>query len=72
MRDIDLTATPRVVGRDVPLPLSGIDAGLCGGDGIKLFKGSQFYRYESPMILAMGRIAPIAEDITSALMGCED
>lgn len=72
MRDVDLTATPRVISRDFPLPLSDIDAGLCGDDGIRLFKGPQFYYYESPRILAMGRIAPVASDITSALMGCED
>ncbi|XP_047211787.1 hemopexin [Girardinichthys multiradiatus] len=72
MRDIVLTATPRVVGRVVPLPLSNIDASLCGEDGIKIFRGSQFYRYESPMILAMGRIAPVPVAITSAIMPCED
>ncbi|MEQ2161371.1 hypothetical protein GOODEAATRI_008995 [Goodea atripinnis] len=61
-----------VVGRVVPLPLSNIDASLCGEDGIKIFIGSQFYRYESPMILAMSRIAPVPVAITSAMMPCED
>ncbi|XP_017288315.2 hemopexin [Kryptolebias marmoratus] len=72
MRDVDLTATPRIIVQDRPLPLSDIDAGLCGADGIKLFKGSQYYSYESPMILAMGRIAPRPAHITSAMMACED
>ncbi|MEQ2304180.1 hypothetical protein AMECASPLE_024285, partial [Ameca splendens] len=72
MHDIVLTATPRVAGRVVPLPLSNIDASLCGEDGIEIFIGSQFYRYESPMILAMSRIAPVPVAITSAMMPCED
>jgi len=72
MRYVDLTATPRVITQEVPLPLSDIDAGLCGSDGIKLFKGSHYYNYVSPMILAMGRIAPMPQMITSEMMGCED
>uniref|UniRef100_A0A3Q0SMM0 Hemopexin n=1 Tax=Amphilophus citrinellus TaxID=61819 RepID=A0A3Q0SMM0_AMPCI len=72
MRDVDLTATPRVITRDVSLPLSDIDAGLCGPDGIKVFKGSQYYFYESPMALATSRIAPFAQNITSEMMGCQD
>lgn len=72
MRDVDLTATPRVITQDVPLPLSDLDAGLCGPDGIKIFKGSQYYLYESPMVLAMSRIAPYAQNITSEMMGCQD
>lgn len=72
MRDVVLTATPRVIAKDLPLPLSDIDAGLCGADGIKLFKGSQYYLYESPQILAGSRIAPQPANITSAMMGCKD
>uniref|UniRef100_A0A3P8TIG3 Hemopexin n=1 Tax=Amphiprion percula TaxID=161767 RepID=A0A3P8TIG3_AMPPE len=74
MRDVDLTATPRAITNDVPLPphLSDIDAGLCGPDGVKVFKGSQFYLYESPKILATGRIIVEPQKITSAMMGCQD
>uniref|UniRef100_A0A671UD06 Hemopexin n=2 Tax=Sparus aurata TaxID=8175 RepID=A0A671UD06_SPAAU len=72
MRDVDLTATPRVINRDVPLPISPIDAALCGADGINLFKGSEYYNYESAMILAMGRIRAIPKPVTSAMIGCED
>ncbi|XP_061571609.1 hemopexin-like [Cololabis saira] len=72
MRNIDLTATPRVVTQEMPLPFSNIDAGFCGPDGIRLFQGSQYYDYASLMILAMGRIAPEPKPITSAVMACED
>lgn len=72
MRDVDLTATPRVVTRDVPLPFSDIDAGLCGPGGINVFKGSQYCHYESAMTLAASRIAPMPLNITSAMMGCQD
>ncbi|XP_036947676.1 hemopexin [Acanthopagrus latus] len=72
MRDVDLTATPRVITQDVPIPISPIDAALCGADGINLFKGSEYYNYQSAMILAMGRIKPMPKPVTSALIGCED
>lgn len=72
MKDVDLTATPRVVSRDLLLPISGIEAGLCGADGIQVFKGSQYYEYASPMLLAMSRIAPVPLSITSTMMGCQD
>uniref|UniRef100_A0A3B4Z896 Hemopexin n=1 Tax=Stegastes partitus TaxID=144197 RepID=A0A3B4Z896_9TELE len=72
MRDVDLSATPRAVTNDVPLPISDIDAALCGADGVKVFKGAQFYQYDSPMILAMGRILVEPQNITSAMMGCQD
>ncbi|KAF3706355.1 Hemopexin [Channa argus] len=72
MREVDLTATPRVVTQDLPLPLSDIDAGLCGPEGIHLFKGGLYYHYESPMTLALSRIAPFPQNITSAMLGCQD
>ncbi|XP_068575957.1 hemopexin [Cebidichthys violaceus] len=68
---VDLIATPRAV-TDFPLPLSGIDAALCNAEGIQLFKGSEYYKYLTPMILTMSRIAPHPLPITSALLGCRD
>ncbi|XP_076579730.1 hemopexin [Chaetodon auriga] len=72
IRDVDLTATPRVVTQDLSLPLSGIDAGLCSAKGIDVFKGSQYYHFDSAMALAASKAIPVAENITSALMGCQD
>ena len=72
LRVVDLSATPRVVTREMPMTLTDIDAGLCGADGIKVFKGSQYYEYESTMTLAVSRIAPEAKSVTSAMMGCQD
>ncbi|XP_073318271.1 hemopexin [Pagrus major] len=72
MRDIDLTATPRVQTRDLQIPLPPINAALCGAEGINLFNGSEYYNYQSAMILAMGRIKPMAKPVTSAMVGCED
>ncbi|XP_062237054.1 hemopexin [Platichthys flesus] len=71
MLEVDLTATPRVVNERFPLPISDIDAALCGPTGVDVFKGSQYYHYDSPMLLAMGRMAPVAEDITPEMMGCQ-
>ncbi|XP_077439938.1 hemopexin [Vanacampus margaritifer] len=67
---IDLLATPRAVTSDFPLPLSDIDAALCGQDGVRLFKGPTYYHYETAFILAVSRMAPVAENITHEMMGC--
>ncbi|KAL6115488.1 hpx [Pungitius sinensis] len=72
MRSVDLTATPRAVLEDLPLPFSDMDSAMCSNEGIYLFKGSQYYLYESPMILAMGRMAPQPQPVTNALLGCQD
>lgn len=72
MIDVDLTATPRVVTRDVSLPLSFIDGGLCDADGVKVFRSSKYYHYETATTLALSRIAPQPLDITNAMMGCQD
>jgi len=71
MLDVDLSATPRVVSREAPLPFK-IDAGLCGPKGVQVFSGSQYYLYESPMVLSHSRIAPEPLPITSAIMPCQD
>lgn len=71
IRYVDLIATPRAV-TEYPLPLSGIDAALCDAEGIQLFKGSQHYKYATPMLLSMSRMAPRPLPITSALLGCRD
>nr|XP_019960730.1 PREDICTED: hemopexin-like [Paralichthys olivaceus] len=72
MLKIDLTATPRAVTEDLPIPLSDIDAGFCDSEGVLVFKGSQYYNYDSPMILAKGRMAPVPENITPDMMGCHE
>ncbi|KAM7375358.1 hypothetical protein PAMA_014452 [Pampus argenteus] len=71
---VDLTTTPRIVTRDLPMPayLHGPDAALCGPGGIKVFKGSHFYHYDTVLILAAGRHIALMEPITSAMMGCQD
>lgn len=71
IRAIDLSATPRVVLHDRPLPLSNIDAALCGSEGITLYKGAQFYKYESPTLLVASRIAPMPHNISPAQFRCE-
>ncbi|XP_034007095.1 hemopexin [Trematomus bernacchii] len=72
IRAVDLSATPRVVIQERPLPFSGIDAALCSAEGINVFKGATYYHYESPMTLAMSRIAPEPLNVTRAMMGCEE
>uniref|UniRef100_A0A665T4C5 Hemopexin n=1 Tax=Echeneis naucrates TaxID=173247 RepID=A0A665T4C5_ECHNA len=72
MHNVDLTATPRVVKQSFPLPITGIDAVQCSEGGVFVFKGSQYYEYESAMTMAMSRIAAIPNNITSEMMGCED
>lgn len=69
--DVDLMATPRSVTR-MPLPLSNIDATLCGPEGIRLFKNSSYYEYETTQLLTVSRRAPNPMEITSAMLGCRD
>lgn len=71
MLRIDLTATPRVVNEDFPLPLFELDAGFCGPNGINVFKGSHYYEYKSPMLFALSKMVPRPLDITPEMMGCE-
>nr|XP_057941845.1 hemopexin-like isoform X2 [Doryrhamphus excisus] len=70
MLDVDLNATPRAVTRDIPLPLSEIDAARCGPDGVDVFRGHQYYRYPNAFLLAVTKIAPVPLDITPDMMGC--
>ncbi|KAJ8003719.1 hypothetical protein DPEC_G00151280 [Dallia pectoralis] len=70
MRDIDLSATPRTLGPETTLPISGIQAGMCGPDGVKVFVASEYYHYESPRLLAFSRIRPEPKKITQDMMGC--
>ncbi|XP_061693250.1 hemopexin [Syngnathoides biaculeatus] len=72
IRDVDLSATPRVVTRDFPIPISEIDAGLCSQEGVYVFKGSTFYHYDSAFTLAVTKMAPVPENITPAMMGCQE
>lgn len=72
IRDVDLTTTPRAVTRDLPMAMSDIDAALCSAEGINVFKGSQYYHYESAMALATSKSIPVAQNINSAMMGCQD
>ncbi|TNM94220.1 hypothetical protein fugu_002396 [Takifugu bimaculatus] len=70
--DVSLTATPRVVARNLPFVLSDIDAAYCDANGVKLFSGSKYYQYPSATILALSKIAALAEPITSEMLGCRD
>ncbi|KAL7369762.1 hypothetical protein ABVT39_008089 [Epinephelus coioides] len=72
VRDVDLTTTPRVVTQDRPLSLSGIDAATCDSQGIKLYKGSQYYSFDSVMLMTMAKMIPEAHPITNEQMGCKD
>nr|QBF53714.1 hemopexin [Champsocephalus gunnari] len=72
IRAIDLSATPRVVTGEWLLPFSDIDAALCSAEGINVFKGATYYHYESPMTLAMSRIAPEPQHVTTGMMGCKE
>uniref|UniRef100_A0A8C6SXZ8 Hemopexin n=1 Tax=Neogobius melanostomus TaxID=47308 RepID=A0A8C6SXZ8_9GOBI len=71
IRAIDLSATPRVVLRDLPLPFSNIDAAHCSSDGIRVYKGGQYYEYQSPMLLATSKIAPRPHAISPEQFRCK-
>ncbi len=72
MYDIDLAATPRAVKMERPIPFPKIDAGFCDADGVKVFIGPEYYSYQSPMNLAMGKIKPAPQKISPKKFGCEE
>ncbi|XP_058478062.1 hemopexin [Solea solea] len=72
IRTVDLSASPRAVTADMPLPIADIDGGLCGPEGVTIFKGSQFYQYRSVRILATGKIFVNPQDVTPAMLGCRE
>ncbi|XP_056621840.1 hemopexin [Triplophysa dalaica] len=71
MYDIDLTASPRAIKKEMPIPFPKIDAGLCDADGVKVFIGPEFYEYGSPMLLALGKGSPQPHKISPEKFGCE-
>ncbi|KAM9328454.1 hemopexin [Pholidichthys leucotaenia] len=72
IREVSLTASPRVITQELTLPFTGIDASLCGQNGIQLFKGSQYYDYETSEVSMLSKPSPAARSITSEMMGCQD
>lgn len=72
MRDVDLSATPRVVTQDQLLTLHDVDGGHCGAEGIRLFKGPHYYQYENAQALVDSTVAAEPQKITSAMLGCRD
>ena len=71
MYDIDLTVTPRVIDKEALLPFKKVNAGMCGPDGVKIFVDEDFYRYETPQVLAFSRIRPEPHKISREFLGCE-
>ncbi|XP_015219463.2 hemopexin [Lepisosteus oculatus] len=72
MLDVDLTATPRTVVKEWTLPYKHIDGAMCGADKVRVFVGPEYFEYESPRLLALGRIKPPPHKISVDLLKCED
>ncbi|KAI1885207.1 hypothetical protein AGOR_G00217800 [Albula goreensis] len=70
MKRIDLSATPRSLVKEVSLPFSGIDAAMCGPEGVKVYVGAQYFEFDSPMVLSTGKIRPIPHEIPQQMLGC--
>uniref|UniRef100_A0A4W4HB14 Hemopexin n=2 Tax=Electrophorus electricus TaxID=8005 RepID=A0A4W4HB14_ELEEL len=72
MIDIDLTATPRAVKSEASLPIHKVDAATCDSEGVKLFVGPEYYLYQTPKVLAVSKISPVAQKFPPRIFGCED
>ncbi|KAG7463697.1 hypothetical protein MATL_G00179360 [Megalops atlanticus] len=70
MLDVDLSATPRRVLVESPLPFSKIDASMCGPTGLKVFVGSEYYEFGSPVLMSSSRIRPSPHKIPLEILGC--
>ncbi|XP_062865378.1 hemopexin [Trichomycterus rosablanca] len=71
MLDIDLEATPRLFKRESFLPFPKTDAATCSTDGVQLYVGAEYYKYQSPELLAMSKINPVPQKISSEKFACE-
>ena len=72
MIDIDLAVTPRAVKSEFPLPVADVDAAMCDADGVKVYVGAKYYLYQSPKVLAEGKIQPAPRKISHEKFGCEE
>ncbi|XP_068612463.1 hemopexin [Brachionichthys hirsutus] len=70
--NVNLTATPRVKGHQISIPLSDIDAAHCDDQGIDLFRGSQYHHYQTFGLLSTFKIATLPQRITPSMVGCRD
>uniref|UniRef100_A0AAY4F056 Hemopexin n=1 Tax=Denticeps clupeoides TaxID=299321 RepID=A0AAY4F056_9TELE len=72
MFSVDLNATPRSVKREVSLPFTKVDAAECGADGVRVFVGSKYYKYESPTILSHSKVTPVPFKISPKEFVCTE
>ncbi|XP_065121133.1 hemopexin [Paramisgurnus dabryanus] len=72
MYDIDLTASPRAITREMPIPIPKVDAAVCDAHGVKVFIGPEYYDFGSPMVLAVAKMIPNPHKISPERFGCEE
>uniref|UniRef100_W5KCV7 Hemopexin n=1 Tax=Astyanax mexicanus TaxID=7994 RepID=W5KCV7_ASTMX len=71
MLEIDLTATPRTVKKELPITIAQVDAAMCDTDGVKVYVGPVYYKYQSPTIMAVAKISPAPQKISPEKFSCE-
>ncbi|XP_035263517.1 hemopexin-like [Anguilla anguilla] len=70
MKDIDLSATPRNVTKDIPHPFPRIDAAACCPHGVRVYVGTEYFEYKSPTLMAMSKMQPEAHKVPMEMLGC--
>ncbi|CAB1329142.1 unnamed protein product [Coregonus sp. 'balchen'] len=69
---VDLNASPRVPVKERSFTLfDKVDTGMCGPDGVKLFKGNHYYHFPSVKIMLMARAIPQEHKTALELFGCD-
>uniref|UniRef100_A0A4W5JF99 Hemopexin n=1 Tax=Hucho hucho TaxID=62062 RepID=A0A4W5JF99_9TELE len=70
--DVDLKASPRVPVKEGSFTLFGkVDAGMCGPEGVKLFKGNHYFHFQSLKVMLMAKAIPEEHKTALELFGCD-
>ncbi|XP_061876304.1 hemopexin isoform X2 [Colius striatus] len=70
IRTVDLSQTPRWAGPAVPLPHDAVDGAMCTSDGVFLFHGPRFARYDGVGELLAAREPAALGSISARFLGC--
>ncbi|XP_048835202.1 hemopexin isoform X3 [Brienomyrus brachyistius] len=72
MYSMNLTTTPRTMMKDTILPMTNVGAATCDHQGVRLFVGSDFYRFDNPNSIAVNGTAVLPQKTPKNILGCDN
>ncbi|XP_051882434.1 hemopexin-like isoform X2 [Pristis pectinata] len=70
MQMVNLQHSPRVLGNGIRIGHSKVDGAMCNGQGIFVFVGTQYYRYNSTSELSSWKNTPAPRSIKQDFLHC--